>query len=97
MRAVSCYQTEVFQAAQTFARTEGFIVAPESAHAVKTVIDEAIRCRETGEAKTILFNNSGHGDFDMSAYDAFYSGKLVDYEYPAELIRESLAHLPNVP
>jgi tryptophan synthase beta chain len=97
MRAISCYQTEVFQAAQTFARTEGFIVAPESAHAVKAAIDEAIRCKETGEAKTILFNNSGHGDFDMSSYDAFYSGKLVDYEYPAELIRESLSHLPQVP
>jgi tryptophan synthase beta chain len=97
IRATSCYQTEVFQAAQTFARTEGFIVAPESAHAVKAAIDEAIRCRDTGEAKTILFNNSGHGDFDMSSYDAFYAGKLVDYEYPAELIRESLSHLPQVP
>ncbi|MDD1719988.1 MAG: TrpB-like pyridoxal phosphate-dependent enzyme [Methanoregulaceae archaeon] len=96
MRAVSYYQNEVFEAAQTFARTEGLIVAPESAHAVKAAIDMALECRKTGEAKTILFNNSGHGDFDMSSYDAFYQGKLVDYEYPAELIRQSLARLPKV-
>lgn len=95
-RAVAYYQTEVFEAAQTFARTEGLIVAPESAHAVKGAIDIALECRKTGEAKTILFNNSGHGDFDMSAYDAFYQGKLVDYEYPAELIRQSLARLPKI-
>jgi tryptophan synthase beta chain len=97
MRSVALYQTEVFEAAQTFARTEGFIIAPESAHAVKAAIDVALKCKETGEAKTILFNNSGHGDFDMSSYDAFYQGKLVDYEYPAELIRQSLARLPEVP
>ena len=97
MRGVALYQTEVFEAAQTFARTEGFIIAPEAAHAVKATIDVALKCKETGEAKTILFNNSGHGDFDMSSYDAFYQGKLVDYEYPAELIRQSLARLPQVP
>jgi tryptophan synthase beta chain len=96
MRAVAYYQNEVFEAAQTFARTEGFIVAPESAHAVKAAIDVALECRKTGEAKTILFNNSGHGDFDMSSYDAFYAGNLPDYEYPAELIKESLSHLPVV-
>jgi tryptophan synthase beta chain len=95
-RAVAYYQTEVFEAAQTFARTEGIIVAPESAHAVKGAIDIALECRKTGEAKTILFNNSGHGDFDMSAYDAFYQGKLVDYEYPAELIRQALSRLPKI-
>lgn len=97
LRSVALYQTEVFEAAQMFARTEGFIIAPEAAHAVKAAIDVALKCKETGEAKTILFNNSGHGDFDMSAYDAFYQGKLVDYEYPAELIRQSLARLPEVP
>ena len=85
MRAVSYHQSEVFDAAQTFARTEGIIVAPETSHAVKSAIDVALTCKKTGEDKTILFNCSGHGNFDMSAYDAYYDGKLVDYEYPDEL------------
>jgi tryptophan synthase beta chain len=94
VRSVSYHQNEVFEAAVTFARTEGIIVAPEAAHAVKAAIDEALRCRETGDAKTILFNNSGHGNFDFSSYEAYFAGKLVDYEYPAELIKESLSRLP---
>jgi tryptophan synthase beta chain len=97
MRAVSYHQTEVFDAAQTFARTEGIIVAPETSHAVKGAIDEALKCKKSGEKKIILFNCSGHGNFDMSAYDAYYAGKLVDYEYPDELIKESLARIPKVP
>jgi len=97
MGAVAYHQNEVFEAAQTFACTEGIIVAPEAAHAVKATIDEALRCKKSGEAKTILFNNSGHGNFDMSAYDAYYAGTLVDYEYPDELIRQSIARIPNVP
>ncbi|OPY36274.1 MAG: Tryptophan synthase beta chain 1 [Methanoregula sp. PtaU1.Bin051] len=97
MRAVAYHQSEVFEAAQTFARTEGIIVAPETSHAVKAAIDQALECRKTGEAKTILFNCSGHGNFDMTAYDAFYAKKLVDYEYPAELIKQSLARLPKIP
>lgn len=97
MRAVSYHQTEVFDAAQTFARTEGIIIAPETSHAVKGAIDEAMKCKKTGEKKTILFNCSGHGNFDMSAYDAYYAGKLVDYEYPDELIKESIARIPKVP
>ena len=97
MRAVSYHQTEVFDAAQTFARTEGIIIAPETSHAVKGAIDEALKCKKSGEKKTILFNCSGHGNFDMSAYDAYYAGKLVDYEYPDELIKESLARIPKVP
>ena len=96
MRAVAYHQSEVFEAAQTFARTEGIIVAPETSHAVKGTIDEALACKKTGEEKTILFNCSGHGNFDMSAYDAFYSGKLVDYEYPDELIKEALGRIPKV-
>ncbi|MCQ8893504.1 MAG: TrpB-like pyridoxal phosphate-dependent enzyme [Methanolinea sp.] len=96
MRAISYHQTEVFDAAQVFARTEGIIVAPEASHAVKAAIDQAARCRESGEEKTILFNCSGHGNFDMSAYDAYYAGQLVDYEYPDQLIRESLARIPKV-
>lgn len=97
MRGISYHQSEVFDAAQTFARTEGIIVAPETSHAVKGAIDEALKCKKTGEKKTILFNCSGHGNFDMSAYDAYYAGTLVDYEYPDELIKQSLARIPKVP
>jgi tryptophan synthase beta chain len=97
MRGISYHQSEVFDAAQTFARTEGIIVAPETAHAVKGAIDEALKCKKSGEKKTILFNCSGHGNFDMSAYDAYYAGTLVDYEYPDELIKQSLARIPKVP
>ena len=94
IRPVAYHQNEVFEAAVKFARTEGIIVAPEAAHAVKAAIDEALRCRETGDAKVILFNNSGHGNFDFSSYEAYFAGSLADYEYPAELIKESLARLP---
>jgi len=96
MRAVSLHQSEAFEAGQTFARTEGIIIAPETSHAVKVAIDEALKCKKTGEAKTILFNCSGHGNFDMSAYDAFHAGKLVDYEYPDELIREAIGRIPRI-
>jgi tryptophan synthase beta chain len=96
IRAVSFHQNEVFDAARTFAMTEGTIIAPEAAHAVKAVIDVALECRSTGEEKTILFNNSGHGYFDLSAYDTYFDGNLIDYEYPADLIKESLAHLPQL-
>ena len=71
IRAVAYHQNEVFEAALTFARTEGIIVAPEAAHAVKAAIDQALLCRKTGEEKVILFNNSGHGNFDFSAYEAY--------------------------
>ncbi|EJG06048.1 Tryptophan synthase beta chain [Methanofollis liminatans DSM 4140] len=94
--ASSYHQNEVFEAAVTFARTEGIIVAPESAHAVKAAIDAALECRRTGEERVILFNNSGHGNFDFSSYEAYFAGRLIDYEYPADLIRESLSHLPKV-
>jgi tryptophan synthase beta chain len=95
IRAVAYHQNEVFEAAQLFARNEGIVIAPETAHAVKAVIDEALNCRKSGEEKVILFNNSGHGHFDLSSYEAHIQGKLEDYEYPADLIRESLAHLPK--
>lgn len=75
---------------------EGHIIAPESAHEVKAVIDEALRCKEEGKEEVIYINNSGHGHFDLGAYDAFLSGKLVDYEYPAELVKQALANLPQV-
>lgn len=90
------HQTEVFEAAIRFARTEGFIVAPETAHALKGAIDEAVKCKETGEEKTIFFNNSGHGHFDLSAYEEYLEGELIDYEYPAELTKKSLEKVPDV-
>lgn len=96
MEAVAYHQTEVFEAAKLFARAEGFVVAPETAHCVKGAIDEALRCKQTGEEKVIHFANSGHGHFDLAAYDASLTGKLIDYEYPAKLVKESLAKLPKV-
>ena len=91
------HQVATFKAAVTFARAEGIIPAPEPSHAIKTAIDEAIKCRESGESKTILFLLCGHGHFDMAAYDAYLSGKLTDYEYPEEKVKEALTHLPEVP
>ncbi|MBU7016324.1 MAG: TrpB-like pyridoxal phosphate-dependent enzyme [Theionarchaea archaeon] len=90
-------QNDVFEAADIFAKTEGLIAAPETAHAVKSVIHQALLCKERAEEKTILFNFSGHGYFDLSAYDAYYSGQLLDYEYPSKLIEESLKTIPVIP
>jgi tryptophan synthase beta chain len=89
------HQNEVFEAARLFARAEGFVVAPETAHAVKAAVDEALRCRETGEEKVILFNASGHGMLDLAAWDAAIHGKLVDFEYPQELVEKALRELPR--
>jgi tryptophan synthase beta chain len=80
MRSVAYGQNEVFEAGVTFARTEGIIPAPESCHEIKFVIDEALRCKESGEAKTIVFNNSGHALLDLSAYESYLSGELEDWE-----------------
>jgi tryptophan synthase beta chain len=96
LEAIAYPQNPVFQAAVQFARAEGIVPAPEAAHAVKAAIDEAIRCREEGRSRTILFNLSGHGYFDLSAYDAYLAGKLEDYEYPQEEIDRALAALPQV-
>jgi tryptophan synthase beta chain len=95
--AAAYHQTDVFKAAKLFAEAEGHIIAPESAHEVKAVIDEALRCKKEGKEEVIFFNNSGHGHFDLGAYDAFLQGKLVDYEYPAELVKQALANLPKIP
>lgn len=89
-------QIGCFQAAVQFSRAEGIIPAPESSHAIRAAIDEALLAKEEGKAKTILFNLSGHGHVDMAAYDAYFEGKLEDFAYPAEAIRESLQHLPKV-
>ena len=91
------YQIPVFQAAVQFARTEGIIPAPEPAHAIKVVIDEALKCKESGEKKNILLALSGHGHFDLGAYETYLAGKLEDYEYPEEKVKEALTHLPVVP
>ena len=94
--AIALPQLATFEAGVTFARTEGIIPAPESNHAVRAAIDEALVCKETGRPETIFFNLTGHGHFDMAAYDRYFAGDLVDYEYPEEAIAESLAHLPVV-
>jgi tryptophan synthase beta chain len=90
-------QLETFAAAVEFSKAEGIIPAPESAHAIRVTIDEALACKRTGEKKVIAFNLSGHGHFDMMAYDAYHHGQLQDYEYPTEKVAEAMAHLPKVP
>ena len=80
VRSVAYHQNEVFQAARTFAQTEGLIPAPETAHCIKYIIDEALRCKETNQDKVIAFNNCGHGLLDLKAYEDFLAGKLIDYE-----------------
>jgi len=90
-------QNPVFEAALLFARTEGIVPAPETSHVIKGAIDEALKCKETGEEKCILFCFSGHGHFDLAAYDDYLEGKLVDYEYPEEKIAEALRDLPKFP
>ncbi len=97
VEAVALYQRPIFEAAVTFARTEGILPAPEPAHCIRVAIDEALKCRESGEKKTILIALSGHGHFDLGAYDEYLSGKLEDYEYPKEKVKEALTHLPEVP
>ena len=96
VEARAVHQLETFEAGISFARTEGILSAPETMHAIRAVIDEALICKETGEAKTILFNHSGHGHVDMAAYAAYLSGDLQDYEYPMDKIQECLADLPKV-
>jgi tryptophan synthase beta chain len=95
--ARSYHQNDVFDAAHSFARAEGIIVAPETAHAVRAVYDEAMACKESGEAKVILFNNSGHGHFDLAAYDAYHRAELPDYELEEDKIEKALLELPKVP
>jgi tryptophan synthase beta chain len=96
VEARAVHQIATFKAGVTFARAEGIISAPETDHCIKVAIDEALKCKESGEAKTILIAHSGHGHVDMAAYDAYFSGKLEDYEYPEAKIKEALADLPKV-
>ena len=89
-------QTDVFKAALLFARTEGSLCAPETSHAIKTAIDEALKCKETGEEKCIVIAYSGHGFFDLAAYEKFLSNSMEDYPLPEELIQKALSELPDV-
>ena len=96
MRAVSLPQTRVFEAAEAFARCEGILPAPESSHAICAAMDEAVKCRETGEEKTILFGLTGTGYFDMVAYEKFHNGEMADYIPTDEELRSSFAKLPQI-
>ena len=97
MEARSVEQTKVFEAAELFARTEGTLPAPESSHAIRVAIDEALKCKETGEEKTILFGLTGTGYFDMYAYEKFHNGQMSDYIPTDEELEASFARLPKVP
>ena len=96
IEAAAYHQTACFDAGVQFARAEGIIPAPEASHAIRAAIDEALLARQAGERRVILFNLSGHGHFDMSAYDAYFAGNLQDYAYPREKVEEALQHLPKV-
>ena len=95
--ARSVTQTGVFDAAVQFAKTEGILPAPESSHAIRIAIDEALKCKETGEAKTILFGLSGHGNFDLASYIQYNENKMVDYAPTDEELAEGFATLPAIP
>jgi tryptophan synthase beta chain len=93
VEARAYYQKECFEAGILFAQTEGFLPAPETTHAIKAVIDEA---KDAPEGKVIVYNHSGHGHFDLSAYEAYFEGKLEDFEYPEEKIKDALKDLPDI-
>ena len=97
MEAVSVEQTKVFEAAEQFARVEGILPAPESSHAIRVAIDEALKCKETGEEKTIVFGLTGTGYFDMMAYEKLHNGQMSDYIPTDEELAASFAQLPKVP
>lgn len=96
IEARSLHQITCFDAAVQFARSEGHVSAPESSHAVRAAIDEALKCKESGESKAIVFNLSGHGHFDLGSYEKYFQGELEDYDYPAAEIEQSLSRLPEV-
>jgi len=96
IEAAAVSQVGTFEAAVLFTKSEGILPAPESAHAIRTAIDEALDARAKGEKRVILFNLSGHGHFDMTAYQSYLNGELQDYEYPAEAIAEAMKDLPQV-
>ena len=95
MEAVSVPQTAVFEAAEEFARIEGILPAPESSHAIRVAMDEALRCKQTGEDKTIVFGLTGTGYFDMVAYEKFHDGKMDDYIPTDAELENSFSALPQ--
>ncbi len=96
MRALAYHQNPCFQSALLFAKTEGIIPAPETSHAIHAAVDQALQCKESGESKTILFNFSGHGHFDMTAYDAYHAGNLEDYELEDAVLNKGIASIPKL-
>ena len=94
--ARALYQNPCFKASLLFAKCEGILPAPESGHAICAAVDEAVRCREAGESKTILFNLSGHGHFDVAAYDAYLRGDLQDYDLDEEILEKGRQSIPDV-
>jgi tryptophan synthase beta chain len=96
IEAQAVHQTKVFEAGIQFARTEGIITGPEPCHDLRVAIDEALKCKEEGKSKTILIAHSGHGHFDLAAYDSYLQGKLTDYAYPEEEVRKAQLELPKV-
>jgi tryptophan synthase beta chain len=96
LEAEAFHQISVFDASVQFARAEGILPAPESGHAIRAVLNEALEAKKTGQERVILFNLSGHGHFDMAAYEAYFSGKLQDYEYPAEAVAAAQHRMPQV-
>jgi predicted alternative tryptophan synthase beta-subunit len=95
IEAVAVSQTGAFEAGVIFAKTEGIIPAPETTPAIKAAIDEALKCKQTGEKKIIAFNFSGHGHLDLGSYEQYLDGKLEDFKYPAEKVKESLSKIPK--
>lgn len=96
LEARSVEQTSVFEAAEQFARVEGILPAPESSHAIRAAIDEALKCKETGEEKTILFGLTGTGYFDMVAYEKFHNGEMSDYIPTEEDLAKGFAGIPKI-
>lgn len=96
IEARAVHQRSVFEAAVQFAKTEGILPAPEPSHAIRVVIDEALKCKEAGQGRSILFNLCGHGHFDLTAYEDYLSGRLEDYAYPKEEVERAIAELPKV-
>lgn len=97
IQAVAVSQLPTFEAAVKFARSEGVVPAPESAHAIRAAIDEAMEAKRLGEKRVILFNLSGHGNFDLAAYESYFAGQLEDYKYPSAAIQQAMVGLPKVP
>jgi tryptophan synthase beta chain len=97
MEAKAYTQNPIFEAAIEFAKAQGIVPGPEPAHAIRAVIDEAVEAREAGEERVILFNLSGHGHFDMQAYDDYLAGRLPEVEFRQEDVDAAMTHVPQVP